>query len=198
VHDLPGLPGNWVGQDVFGAYASTFWLDAYGPALASGWSWPSAADVTGRPVPDVVGERRSTATADLLAAGFRVAIFPGRCGSDRPSGSVAYQQPPRAPRGAVVTICLSSASTPYVYVPPAPPLTSQPVTTPQQFPQSSAAQPSQSAQNPPSNPASSPPSNPGLPRPTPQSNPPPNPPPTPPPIPKPPKPPKPKFSPSGQ
>jgi membrane peptidoglycan carboxypeptidase len=122
VHDLPRMPGDWVGQDVFGAYASTYWLDAYRPALRHHWSWPSRSHLPGtRHVPDVVGEERSTAVARLHDAGFRVTVFPVECGSDRPRGVVAYQQPPRATPGSAVTICLSIGRPLYVYVPPPPP-----------------------------------------------------------------------------
>ena len=71
VHDLPGMPGAWVGQDIFGAYASTYWLDAYAPALRRQWSWPSPSDLPRtRNVPPVIGEQRSTAEADLRRAGL--------------------------------------------------------------------------------------------------------------------------------
>jgi membrane peptidoglycan carboxypeptidase len=122
VHDLPHLPGNWVGQDIFGAYASTYWLAAYGPALRHKWTWPSPSAVPGgRSVPSVTGDHRERAISRLRQAGFKVAVFPVPCGSDRSPGTVAYQQPPRANPGAVVTICLSSGDAPYVYVPPPPP-----------------------------------------------------------------------------
>jgi membrane peptidoglycan carboxypeptidase len=118
VHGLPGLPDAFVAQDVFGAYASTYWLDAYGPALRGSWSWPSADQLDGATVPTVVGQERSDAVAQLQAAGYQVAVFPVECGSNRPAGEVAYQEPPRAPRGATVTICLSNGMAPYVYRPP--------------------------------------------------------------------------------
>ena len=120
VHDLPGLPGVNVGQDVFGAYASKFWLAAYGSSLPH-WRWPSAGSLGGRDVPSVVGQGEGAAKLTLKGAGFRVAVFPVACGSDVPAGDVAYQQPPRATGGSTVTICLSSGQTPYVYVPPPPP-----------------------------------------------------------------------------
>jgi membrane peptidoglycan carboxypeptidase len=123
VHDLPHMPGDWVGQDVFGAYASTYWLAAYGPALHHRWTWPSAASLPARrTVPSVLGEHRGAAVSRLREDGFKVAVFPVECGSDRPRGTVAYQQPPRGNPGTVVTICLSSGNAPYVYVPPPPPV----------------------------------------------------------------------------
>jgi membrane peptidoglycan carboxypeptidase len=122
IHGLPGLPGTNVGRDVFGAYASTFWLDAYGPALRHHWRWPSPLSVPGgRSVPRVIGKRLDAATAELHRWGFTVAVFPVRCGSALPAGRVAYQQPPRAAAKAVVTVCLSSGTKPYVYVPAPPP-----------------------------------------------------------------------------
>jgi membrane peptidoglycan carboxypeptidase len=122
VHDLPHMPGNWVGQDVFGAYASTYWLAAYGPALRHKWTWPARSAIpASREVPSVTGEERAAAVSRLRKAGFKVDVFPVECGSERPRGTVAYQQPPRANPGAVVTICLSSGDAPYVYVPPPPP-----------------------------------------------------------------------------
>jgi membrane peptidoglycan carboxypeptidase len=121
VHGLPGLPDASVGQDVFGAYAATYWLDAYGPALAARhWSWASPAALGGTPPPKVTGLPLEQAKAALTRAGFRPSVFPVRCGSPLPAGIVAYQQPPLAPRGAAVTICVSSGVGPYVYAPPPP------------------------------------------------------------------------------
>jgi membrane peptidoglycan carboxypeptidase len=118
VHDLPGLPGRSIGQDVFGAYASTFWLDAYGSALRSPWVWPSPSALPGRPVPRVIGLRAGAAVATLRSAGFRPEIFPVPCASNRPAGVVAYQQPPRAVAASLVVVCLSSGHAAYVSRPP--------------------------------------------------------------------------------
>ena len=118
VHGLPGLPDGFVGQDIFGAYASTYWLDAYGPVLRHDWSWPSAAALTGRRVPRVIGRSRAGAIHALRAAGFRVDVFPVECGSGRRAGTVAYQAPPVAPAKSTVTICLSSGNRLDVYRPP--------------------------------------------------------------------------------
>jgi membrane peptidoglycan carboxypeptidase len=135
VHDLPGMPGSWVGQDIFGAYASTYWLDAYGPALHQDWTWPSPQDVpNGKPVPNVIGSGRSSAVDQLRSAGFHVTVFPVPCGSDRPEGDVAYQQPPVAAARATVTICLSSGIPLYVYVPPPPAPTPPPKPAPKPKP----------------------------------------------------------------
>jgi len=121
VHGLPGQPSSTVGQDTFGAYASQYWLAAYGPALHHHWSWPRAADLAGSRVPHVVGRSAAEAKRTLRDAGFRVEVFPVDCASKVPEGHVGYQQPPRAVDGATVTICLSSGHTPYVQPPPAKP-----------------------------------------------------------------------------
>jgi membrane peptidoglycan carboxypeptidase len=118
IHGLPGLPGAQVAQDVFGAYAATYWLDAYGPALRHRWSWRSPTDVAhGRHVRSVIGRSRRAAIAILRRSGYRVAVFPVPCGSALPAGHVAYQEPPVAAPGWVVTICLSSGTAPTVHVP---------------------------------------------------------------------------------
>jgi len=118
VHGLPGEPAGSVGQDTFGAYASRYWLAAYGPALRAPWHWPAPLTVPGgRAVPQVIGRRAGAATAALRAAGFRAQVFPVACASARPAGTVAYQQPPVAVPGSTVTICLSSGHPPYVVKP---------------------------------------------------------------------------------
>jgi membrane peptidoglycan carboxypeptidase len=118
VHGLPGQPAGRVGQDTFGAYASRFWLAAFGPGLRTHWSWPSPSAVGGRRVPRVIGQTAGEAEHALRAAGFRVDVFPVVCASKVPGGRVAYQQPPTAPTGTAVTICLSSGHGPYVQKPP--------------------------------------------------------------------------------
>ncbi|HZC69323.1 MAG TPA: penicillin-binding protein [Jatrophihabitans sp.] len=121
VHGLPGMPGASVGQDVFGAYAATYWLDAYRAVLHHHWWWRSAAHLHGARVPSVLGMHRAPAVAKLRRAGFRVDVFPVPCGSHRPRGKIAYQQPQRAAHGSAVTICISNGKAPYVYKPPPPP-----------------------------------------------------------------------------
>ena len=117
-HGLPGMPHTHVVHDVFGAYAATFWLDAYGPSVHHRWSWPSATAVPhGRHVHSVIGRSRRAAIAQLRHSGYRIAVFPVRCGSARPRGRVAYQEPPIARPGSVVTICLSSGTPLYVHLP---------------------------------------------------------------------------------
>jgi membrane peptidoglycan carboxypeptidase len=112
VHGLPGMPAWYVAQDVFGAYASTYWLAAYGPALMhQQWSWRSPMNADGDvPVPPVIGMDVAGATAKLRGAGFTVVVFPGQCGSWLPVGTVAYQEPPTAARGGAVTLCASSGN----------------------------------------------------------------------------------------
>jgi membrane peptidoglycan carboxypeptidase len=117
VHDLPNMPGPSVGREVFGAYASTYWLAAYGPELNPGrWVWPAAGDAgnSARPVPSVIGQQRAAAVTKLKAAGLRAVVFPGTCGSPLPAGSVGYQQPPLAAPGAQVTLCFSSGTGPSI------------------------------------------------------------------------------------
>jgi membrane peptidoglycan carboxypeptidase len=134
VHGLPGLPDSFVSQDVFGAYAATYWLAAYGPVLHGHWSWPSVAALRGVRVPSVLGRSRTAAIARLHAAGFQVRVVPQACGSSRRPGTVAYQQPPRATRGSTVTICLSNGDALHVYRPPPPPVFVPPPPRPRHWP----------------------------------------------------------------
>jgi membrane peptidoglycan carboxypeptidase len=121
VHGLPGLPDAYVAQDVFGAYASTYWLDAYRSVLRGQWTWPSPDDLPGtQPVPSVIGLDREEAAARLRDAGFKMDVFPVACGSNVPAGEVAYQEPPLAIPGTAVTVCMSSGIPLYVYQPPPP------------------------------------------------------------------------------
>jgi membrane peptidoglycan carboxypeptidase len=123
VHDLPNLPGVNVGQDIFGAYAATYWLAAYGPRLrASRWAWPDVHDLPATvPVPDVVGKSVEVATSTLNRAGFQQSVFAVPCGSAVRRGDVAYQQPPVAQRGSMITVCLSSGTAPTGAASPNPP-----------------------------------------------------------------------------
>jgi membrane peptidoglycan carboxypeptidase len=116
---VTGLPASVTnnGSDVFGAYASTFWLKAYGPMLrAQAWRWPDPTDIPGATtVPDITGQSRSSATEQLRGAGFTVAVASTRCGSSQPVGQVGYYQPHLAARGARVTLCLSNGIAPDGY-----------------------------------------------------------------------------------
>jgi membrane peptidoglycan carboxypeptidase len=116
VHDLPHMPGPSVGREIFGAYASTYWLAAYGDVLQTQrWEWSvTDAEPGARPVPSVIGQERGAAAAKLKAAGFRAIVFPGACGSPLAPGTVGYQQPPLAVPGTDVSLCLSSGTAPSI------------------------------------------------------------------------------------
>jgi membrane peptidoglycan carboxypeptidase len=99
------------GSDVFGAYASTFWLAAYRPMLLSRkWSFPSPSSITGaRTVPSVIGLSQASATTELVDAGYQVTTTSTRCGgSPEIVGAVAYYAPQIAPVGSTISLCLSS------------------------------------------------------------------------------------------
>ena len=98
------------GSDVFGAYASTFWLGAYGSGLqGQPWTWADPTDVDGATsVPSTIGQLPADAGATLTQAGFVVATAATPCGSSRPPGTVAYYQPQQAAPGSTITLCLSS------------------------------------------------------------------------------------------
>jgi membrane peptidoglycan carboxypeptidase len=116
VTGLPtAVPNN--GTDVFGAYASTFWLDAYGPALqAQRWSWPSPTDIPGASsVLDVTGQSAADATSALSAAGFKLKVTSVMCGSPAATGTIAYFSPHLAIPGSTITACLSTGVTPSGY-----------------------------------------------------------------------------------
>ena len=98
----------------FGAYASTFWLDAYGPSLQSQqWSWPDPTDVANPvPVPDLAGRTPAAATASLASLGLTGAVATVVCGSGQPAGTVGYYEPRVATAGSAVTLCLSNGTAP--------------------------------------------------------------------------------------
>jgi membrane peptidoglycan carboxypeptidase len=98
------------GSDVFGAYAATFWLDAYGPRLqAQHWAWPTVSELAGvRTVPDVTGLSATAAAVTLTARGFASTVTSYPCGSAEPAGLVGYQSPQLAAPGSEITLCLSS------------------------------------------------------------------------------------------
>ena len=102
------------GSDVFGAYASTFWLDAYGPALqGQQWTWPDPTDVP-NPVqlPDLAGVSKDSALATLTQLGLTGTVASTVCGSGQPAGTVGYYEPHLASAGGKVTLCLSSGTAP--------------------------------------------------------------------------------------
>ena len=113
---VSGLPADVAnnGSDVFGAYASTFWLDAYGPALQDQeWSWPDPNDVSNPvPVPDLTGSTPADAIARLTELGLTGTVASTICGSGAPAGTVGYYEPHVASAGGRVTLCLSNGTAP--------------------------------------------------------------------------------------
>jgi membrane peptidoglycan carboxypeptidase len=113
---VTGLPAEVSnnGSDVFGAYASTFWLDAYGSTLQrQHWSWPAAEDVpNGQSVPYLIGKQPAEARALLAADGFATSVPALTCGSSEPAGTVGYYGPRVASPGSVITLCLSNGHAP--------------------------------------------------------------------------------------
>ncbi|MGI8666821.1 MAG: transglycosylase domain-containing protein [Jatrophihabitans sp.] len=101
-------------SDVFGAYASTFWLDAYGPRLAQQeWNWADPADVTDPvDVPDLAGQSTAAATSTLSGLGLGVTVAATICGSGEAAGTVGYYEPHIATAGSKVTLCLSNGTAP--------------------------------------------------------------------------------------
>jgi membrane peptidoglycan carboxypeptidase len=106
--NIPGVFNS--GTDVFGAYAGTYWIAAYGPYItAHPWYWPSPNDIPdGQPVPSVVGRTESQAVQILKDAGFKPVQYPILCGSNQPFGFVSYNGPGIAARGATVYYCMSN------------------------------------------------------------------------------------------
>ncbi|HTZ44433.1 MAG TPA: transglycosylase domain-containing protein [Jatrophihabitans sp.] len=113
---VSGLPAEVSnnGADVFGAYASTFWLDAYGPSLQSQqWQWPSPTDVPNPvTVPQLAGKQPADALAELASVGLKGSVSTVVCGSGEPKGTVGYYGPQIATAGSTVTLCLSSGVAP--------------------------------------------------------------------------------------
>jgi membrane peptidoglycan carboxypeptidase len=108
----PSVSNN--GSDVFGAYASTFWLDAYGPTLQNqNWTWPDPADVPSPvTVPNLAGQSVEQATQTLSSLGLGVSVSTVVCGSGEPAGTVGYAGPPVVTAGSKVTLCLSNGTAP--------------------------------------------------------------------------------------
>jgi membrane peptidoglycan carboxypeptidase len=113
---VTGLPADVTnnGSDVFGAYASKFWLKAYGSMLrAHPWSWPSPSHIPGAvDVPDVVGQSVGSARRELRAAGFPMSVAAIRCGSPQAAGDVGYYAPRLAVPGTRITVCRSNGIAP--------------------------------------------------------------------------------------
>lgn len=106
--NIPGVFNS--GTDIFGAYAGTYWLAAYGNYISkTAWSWPSPDSIKdGRSVPSVVGRTESDAVNILKGAGFKPKPYPISCGSNILEGLVAYSGPGMAKPGSTVYYCLSN------------------------------------------------------------------------------------------
>jgi len=119
---VTGLPADVTnnGNDIFGAYASTYWLAAYGTALqANQWTWPDPTNIAEAvPVPDVTGQTPDNAATTLSQAGFKTTVATVRCGSPQPAGDVAYYEPHLAAPTFTVTLCPSSGHAPNGYYTP--------------------------------------------------------------------------------
>jgi membrane peptidoglycan carboxypeptidase len=113
---VTGLPAEVAnnGSDVFGAYASTYWLDAFGPSLqGQQWEWPSPEDVPSPVwVPSLLGRSVSDAVASLASVGLTAVASPVVCGSSSPAGTVGYYGPRVVSAGGSVTLCLSNGVAP--------------------------------------------------------------------------------------
>ncbi len=113
---VSGLPSNVTnnGSDVFGAYAATFWLDAYQPTLSQqSWSWPAADDVPNPvSVPNLLGQSPDEATTTLQGLGLTASVSTVVCGSGEPAGTVGYYGPRTVSAGDAVTLCLSNGTAP--------------------------------------------------------------------------------------
>jgi membrane peptidoglycan carboxypeptidase len=120
-----GLPGETKPGTAYGDYASGVWLKAVAPVLKNqSWAWPDPDAVAGAEVPDLTGQTLNDAATMLKAAGYKMREFDkdsvNGCASSQPAQDVAYYAPQIAPKGSVITICLSSGSTQPLYVPPPP------------------------------------------------------------------------------
>jgi membrane peptidoglycan carboxypeptidase len=113
---VTGLPSQMAnnGSDVFGAYASTFWLDAYGPALQSQhWTWPDPSAIPGASdVTNLAGQSVAAATRELAARGFKISVASLKCASPEPGGTIGYYSPYLATPRSTVTVCVSSGVNP--------------------------------------------------------------------------------------
>jgi membrane peptidoglycan carboxypeptidase len=123
---LPGVPDP--GVNAYGAYAAKVWINALSPTLGTqSWSWPSPDQVNGDPVPNVTNLSPADARRELKRSGYTMAVLGGadglNCASPVPPGEIAFYGPSIAPKGATITVCVSSGVKQqiYVYVPPPPP-----------------------------------------------------------------------------
>ncbi len=120
IANVPGVTANNDGSDTFGATASRFWLEAFGPSLQNlQWQWPTVASTPGNPVDVVTGEDPNEATTKLTAAGYKVKIVTTyTCGSREAQGNVAFYGPHIAEPGSTITLCLSSGVAPTLQTTP--------------------------------------------------------------------------------
>ncbi|MEO7261404.1 MAG: transglycosylase domain-containing protein [Jatrophihabitantaceae bacterium] len=116
---VPGITEFNSGTDTFGAAASKFWMQAYGPTLSSQeWTWPTVDSTPGNPVPSVVGMSQGDAIGFLASQGFVGKPLPVPCGSRERPGNVAFYSPQIAEPGAAISLCISTGVPAEVYVPP--------------------------------------------------------------------------------
>jgi membrane peptidoglycan carboxypeptidase len=153
ISDVPGITDANTGTDTFGAAASKFWQEAYGPTLkAKQWEWPTVDSTPGNPVPSVTGMGQDEAIKYLASQGFVGKPLPVPCGSKEQPGNVAFYSPKIAEPGATISLCISTGVPAEVYVPP-PVYTYQP--PPPSYPDNNSPAPTSSAPQP-SSPAPSP------------------------------------------
>ncbi|MDQ1744405.1 MAG: hypothetical protein QOE23_2744, partial [Pseudonocardiales bacterium] len=116
---VPGVTEFNDGTDTFGATASKFWLQAYGPTLSTQqWDWPTVESTPGNPVPSVVGMSQDEAIQFLAGQGFVGKPLAVPCGSRERPGNVAFYSPQIAEPGATISLCISTGVPAEVYVPP--------------------------------------------------------------------------------
>ncbi len=119
IADVPGITESNDGTDTFGASASRFWLQAYGPTLSQQqWDWPSVDSTPGNQVPSTVGMGQDEAISYLASQGFVGKPLPTSCGSKERPGNVAFYSPKIAEPGASISLCISTGVPPEVFVRP--------------------------------------------------------------------------------
>jgi membrane peptidoglycan carboxypeptidase len=114
IANVAGITADNNGADTFGAFASTFWLDAYSPFLQNqSWKWPTVDSTPGDFVQSPVGLDPSTAEQQLTAQGYKPVVLKTACASSQVEGNVAYFSPGKALPGATISLCLSSGKSIY-------------------------------------------------------------------------------------
>jgi membrane peptidoglycan carboxypeptidase len=113
LRDIPGFGSG--GDNVFGAFSSTIWLEALRTTLLNGpkWTWPEADPdvVAGNsvPVPQVVGLDLQGAKDKLAAAGFDLSVSNEKVDAPLPADRIAEQSPSgRAMQGSTIVVKFSS------------------------------------------------------------------------------------------